>query len=70
MTAKQKLLEYVAAMTEEEAEEKLPWIVGSDSDFPAASPEVMAMFRHALKESDEGAPRYTTEEVRRFVGLE
>lgn len=29
MTAKQKLLEYVTGLTEEEAEEKLPWLVGT-----------------------------------------
>jgi len=70
MTAKEQLLEYVASLSEEEAIDTLPWIYRPVPAFPPAPPEVIAQLREALTASEGGAPRYSTLDVRRYVGLE
>ena len=70
MTAKEKLLEYVQGLTEEEAMDAIPFIVAPEPTFPPAPPEVMAKFQKALEHSRGGGVRYSTEEVRRHLGLD
>ncbi len=66
MTAKQMLLEYVAGLTEEEAMEKIPWIVRSAPEYPPAPPEIMEKFRRAMADSDAGRTISDDEVARRF----
>jgi hypothetical protein len=70
MTAKEQLLEYVQGLTEEEAIDVLPFIVGPGPSFPPAPPEVMELLRHAQENRRLGGKSYTTEEVRRSLGLD
>ena len=70
MTAKEQLLEFVAGLSEEEAIDTLPSIYRRAPEFPPAPPEVIAQLREALAAAESGAPRYSTQDVRRYVGLE
>ena len=69
MTAKEALREWVERLSEEEAQAKLPWVTASPPDFRPASPEVMALFRRALADSDAGRT-ITDDEFSRRHGLE
>jgi hypothetical protein len=66
VTAKEQLLQYVQGLTEEEAIDKLPWVVGPEPEFPAAPPEVMSMFRRAMEDSEAGRSLSDEEFGRRF----
>ncbi len=74
MTAKQKLAKHVEALTEGEAANALE-LLGLDEstvwpDFAPAPPEIVARVRKMLDEPRDGRVTYSTEEVRRRLGIE
>lgn len=59
-------MDYVSALSEEEAIEKLPLIIPPEPDFAPASDRVMGQFHKSIAELDAGLSRSHEDVFRRF----